>query len=470
MSEEYKSLRPTVIVGIGGTGAEVLSRVRRLIEERYGNLNNIPIVSFLWIDTDRGYKVSNLDAAGSSFKDNERCWVQSTNKKIQKTVNNIENYPWINDWFPARELKFYYQSDFNYNSPHHIRIHNRLAFFINYQKIKQKFFQACDRIQNHEQFMSDRYGIEVKDNPLNIFVISSLTGRTGSGMLIDLGYCLRHWLKEKEIWGEIQAMLPMPNAFAGIVAGEHIISNAYAALMELNYFSDERTSFKARYGKSDLDYVCFNKTPFDSTFLLGNQNNESKFSLSQIRELIAQQIYLDLIPTIYLHQVHIRDSLRASSFQTDAEEGRGYSRQFMSFGLSSIEIPINNIYAYLSNRLARDIINSWICEPTEISVQAQEKYLEGLLTKLCITQQTLLRNLSNHKDESIINLIARWIDEIRNDIFRKNRLQCTQQGAKLIGDEQGKILEFTDYLQEKENTFFSDKLRGCLKSKKAFMA
>jgi hypothetical protein len=36
---EEKTMVPTVIVGVGGTGVEVLSRVRRLVEESYGSLN-----------------------------------------------------------------------------------------------------------------------------------------------------------------------------------------------------------------------------------------------------------------------------------------------------------------------------------------------------------------------------------------------------------------------------------------------
>ncbi|MFM7712508.1 MAG: tubulin-like doman-containing protein, partial [Microcystis sp.] len=61
---EEKSMVPTVLVGIGGTGNEILSRLRRLIEESYGSLSNFPIVSFLVVDTDKDYKISNPEAAG----------------------------------------------------------------------------------------------------------------------------------------------------------------------------------------------------------------------------------------------------------------------------------------------------------------------------------------------------------------------------------------------------------------------
>lgn len=49
---EEKSMVPTVIVGVGGTGVEVLSRVRRLVEESYGSLKKFPLISFLSIDTE----------------------------------------------------------------------------------------------------------------------------------------------------------------------------------------------------------------------------------------------------------------------------------------------------------------------------------------------------------------------------------------------------------------------------------
>ncbi len=63
-----KSMVPTVLVGVGGTGAEILSRVRRFVEETYDSLDKFPLISFLWIDTDKGYKITNPEAAGRILK------------------------------------------------------------------------------------------------------------------------------------------------------------------------------------------------------------------------------------------------------------------------------------------------------------------------------------------------------------------------------------------------------------------
>ncbi len=58
---QYQGINRTVCIGIGGTGRDVLMRMRRLLVDRYGDLNKLPVVSFVHIDTDgAAAKVSGL--------------------------------------------------------------------------------------------------------------------------------------------------------------------------------------------------------------------------------------------------------------------------------------------------------------------------------------------------------------------------------------------------------------------------
>ena len=82
-------------MGVGGTGAEILSRIRRLVEETYGSLNGFPILSFLVVDTDKDYKISNPEAGGSKFKDHEKHWASVSGKQVSDMVSDMEQYPWI---------------------------------------------------------------------------------------------------------------------------------------------------------------------------------------------------------------------------------------------------------------------------------------------------------------------------------------------------------------------------------------
>ena len=51
---EFKTqeFMPTIIIGLGGTGKEVLLRLRRQFVEKYGSINDFPIISYMYIDTD----------------------------------------------------------------------------------------------------------------------------------------------------------------------------------------------------------------------------------------------------------------------------------------------------------------------------------------------------------------------------------------------------------------------------------
>ncbi len=452
---EEKSMVPTVLVGVGGTGHEVLSRVRRLIEDTYGSLNNFPIISFLIIDTDKDYKVTNPSAAGLSFKDNEKHWASVAGKEARNMMTNMGNFPWISRWFP-RELER------NLGALEagagQIRACGRFAFFCNYYAIQQKFNEACSRIKGKENFMLDRYGIKVSPTGLNVFVTGSISGGTGSGMLIDIGYCIRHWLRG-EASPLVTAIVPMPNAFAGINVGERVLANGYAALMELSYFSDYRTEYVSQFSNNLRDEVRSQLPPFDFTYLVGTKNGESEFKLDQIREMIAQNIFLDLTSDFSPHKRSIRDNIK-SAWASQDPGGRGYPKNFMSFGLSTIEIPIAQIRTSISNRLGTDLISWWMNESVQLPPNVLDLVQTNILKRMRLTEAELLADLSSSGDKAYVTEIANWINSIRNEIAKDNLLQCTQQNLNVMGAEKGKILQFVvGYLQPKVEEYRANHLR-----------
>ncbi|MEC4985467.1 MAG: tubulin-like doman-containing protein [Oscillatoria sp. PMC 1068.18] len=452
---EEKSMVPTVLVGIGGTGTEVLARVRRLIEETYVSLNNFPIVSFLIIDTDKDYKINNTEAGGSPFKDNEKHWARVSGKQVREMVADMENYPWIDSWFP-RELERNITS--LEAGAGQIRACGRFAFFCNYYEIQKKFLEAVNRTKGRDNFMLDRYGIKVNSGSINVFVTGSLSGGTGSGMLIDIGYCVRNWVK-KEQSPLVTAIVPTPEAFAGINVGDKVLANGYAAMMELSYFSDHRTEYVSQFSNGLADEVRSKLPPFDFTYLVGTKNGETDFKLEQIREMIAQNIFLDLTSDFSPHKRSIRDNIKSAWSQADPG-GRGYPKNFMSFGLSTIEIPIAQIRTSLSNRLAQDLVSWWLNETAILPAQMRELVQNDILKRMRLTEAEMITDISAAQDRSFLAIISDWINSIRQEIASENLLQCTQQGVNMLGREKGKILQFVDgYLKPKVDQYRSDHFR-----------
>lgn len=451
---EEKSMVPTVLVGVGGTGVEVLSRVRRLVEESYGSLNQFPLISFLTIDTDKDYKVSNPEAAGSPLQDHEKYWASVSGNEVSDMMSNMPNYPWIESWFP-KELER--NMGALQAGAGQIRACGRFAFFYNYHKIKAQFNEACNRVKGKEQFMLDKYDIRVNSNGLNIFIVGSLSGGTGSGMILDLGYCLRDWLKGQ---GSplITAIVPMPNAFAAINVGDRVLANGYAALMELSYFSDYRTEYVAQFSSGLADEVRSKSAPFDFTYLVGTRNGDSEFTLDQIREMIAQNIFLDLTSDFAPHKRSIRDNIKGAWAQADPG-GRGYPKNFMSFGLAAIEIPLSQIRTTLADRLGVDLIGWWLNEAASLPPNMVDLLQTDILKRMRLTESELLGDLSSGTDKSLVTELSTWVNSIRSEIAADNKLQCTHQGVNMLGTEKGKILQFVDYLQPKVDEYRANHLR-----------
>jgi len=450
---EEQSMVPTVVVGVGGTGTEVLSRVRRLVAETYGSLTNFPIVSFLVVDTDKDYKVTNPAAAGPPLREREKYWARVGGEEVQDIVTKIENFPWIRSWLP-NELKRNIVS--LEAGAGQIRAAGRFAFFCNYHGIQKKFLDAVKRTKGHKDFMLDRYGIKVLTTQINVFVVASLSGGTGSGMLIDMGYCVRKWL-QSEGSPTVIAIVPMPTAFAGISVGDRVLTNGYAAMMELSYFSDYRTEYVSQFSSGLIDEVRSRRPPFDFTYLVGTQNGESDFKLDQIRETIAQNIFLDLTSDFAPHKRSIRDNLKGAWAQADPG-GRSYPKNFMSFGLSTIEIPIAQVRAYLTNQLSKDLCGWWLNESAILPQQMQEFVDAKILKRLRLRDTDLLSDLSGDNDRPYATVIAEWINSIYDEISQDNLLQCTQQGLNVRGGEQGKILHFVEgYLKPKVSAYLDDR-------------
>lgn len=452
---EEKTMVPTVVVGIGGTGTEILARVRRLTEETYGNLSNFPILSFLAIDTDKDYELHNPEAAGSPFKENEQVLASVSSEQAKDMVDSMDSFPWISSWFPSELERNIAAIEAGAGQ---IRACGRFAFFCNYHAIRDRFIEAVRRVKGRENFMSDQYGIRVNTNAINVFVTGSLSGGTGSGMLIDIGYCIRKWIK-----GEgsplITAIMPMPNAFVGIDVRERVLSNGYAAMMELSYFSDYRTEYIANFSKGQTDEIRSNRAPYDFTYLVGTKNGETDFKLSQIQGMIAQNVFLDLTSDFAPHKRSIRDNIKGSWAQADPI-GRGFPKNFMSFGLSTIEIPIAQIRATMGNRLAQDLINWWLNKTVSLPPQMLELVRGNILKGMRLTEAEMLSDLSAANDRSYLDVIVEWVNSIRREIANDHLLECTQQGLNILGAEKGKILKFVDgYLQPKVNEYCTDHFR-----------
>ena len=464
MREDRKTIVPTLVIGLGGTGLEVISRVRRLIQESYGDLTNFPIAGFLHIDTDREAKLSNPLMAGDPLEASEKYLSQVALAEAKKIVEHPEIYPWYHQWLPTELI----------NNPRllvsetgagQIRACGRFSLFFNCDRISNACQNAKGKIcrGEHIAFMSQKYGLQVKPQ-LNIFVVCSIAGGTGSGMAIDLGYLLQRWF-EGEQGVQITAIVSTPDGFSNINANDRVKSNGYAALMELNYYCDQNTTFSAQYGVTGGSTIESQQSPYDYIYLTGTTNEHGvNLTLDSVREAMAQNIFLDLVSDFSAYKRSIRDNIiRAAAGQNDLHpQGRSYPRNFMSFGLATIEVPVHHIHHYLAYLLASDLCKWWLNSSVFLPVEPQT-LVNARLRKMNLLGSELRRAILQTTEHSYPYqvVIQQWLGKLRQEITSKNLLECRADGAvKVFSRETGRILEFVDsYLRPKVEEYVQDHLR-----------
>ncbi|MCY7274663.1 MAG: tubulin-like doman-containing protein, partial [Phormidesmis sp. CAN_BIN44] len=346
-------MTPTVIIGLGGTGKEVLLKIRRMIVETYGSLDALPIVSFLHIDTEQNAKATEPQVVlkqDISLSPVEQVWAKVENAKA--ILNNLSSYNYLADWFPG-QLK---GTDSILSGAGQIRALGKFAFTVNYPQVKSAFQYAKQKIVGHEKFMLDRWQVEL-DRGINIFVVCSFSGGTGSGMFLDLAYNLRDWVPASEM-PQTSAYLVLPGAFSGL--GDRVIANAYAALKELDHYSRSNTRFEAQYSNNSSDRITNQSgqdVPFSFCYLVGNSNEKVTLpTVGSVLEMVGQNVFLDFSSGFSQYKKLVRDNIR---MHWSSPDPLGYPQNYLTFGLSSIQFPVDRVLNACSARLARQVVQWW---------------------------------------------------------------------------------------------------------------
>lgn len=366
---QVRGINRTICIGLGGTGRDVLMRIRRLIVDRYGDLSELPIVSFVHIDTDkaapRGLSLrtgNNYHGVDLSFRDSEKVGATMTSGEVTNFVQGVERrsnyarqgpYDNIARWFPPQLLRNIQAVD---GGAKGIRPVGRLAFFHNYKKIITAVKKAEYRTRDHNKKIL-RSGLIVEPG-LNIFVVGSLCGGTGSGMFLDVAYSLRQAYSDQG--AQIVAYLVIsPELYAA--DNSQMSANTYAALKELNHYTTSGTKFEACYDMQDLVVVQESRPPFDYTYLVSNQT-AGEYSIredSKLCNVIAHKIALDFSGELAPVVKGMRDNFLQHLIQPD-NHPRPNIQRYLTFGLAAIYFPRNIIVQIALTQISLKLVTFWL--------------------------------------------------------------------------------------------------------------
>ena len=336
--------RPTVFVGVGGTGGRVLIRLRRLLMDRYGDSDSWPALRLLWIDTD----VAAIESAAS--RDGQK------GLREEETLAVPLKQSWHYRNGPLGKLPSLSRR-WIYNIPRTLRTEGlrplgRLALLDHAPSILEALRRAVASAADPEAVAAtaQHTGLPFRPADPRVFVVASIAGGTGGGMMPDLAYAVRQVLMENGFSdADVSGLLVYSSRNAD--AGRNLApASAYACLHEMHYFSLPGSEYP---GEPSCKLAGFRGAgpSFKNTYLvdLGDQVGDGSFE--QHVDQMATYLLLNAVSPASV----FFDQCRAGSPGSEADG----EFSIRTLGLTALSTDTQPLLAEWTERLCRTLVRRW---------------------------------------------------------------------------------------------------------------
>jgi hypothetical protein len=343
-----RGISKSILIGLGGTGHKILLDARRRLVEKYGSLDVIPIVSFIQVDTDGAVLARNVNYSEEVNLRRSEI-VHASVAGVENLKNRLNDYPHLRSWLKPAALT----GDI-YQGAGAIRAQGRLAYFWNYGEITRRVAEAYRQVTREESISAaNRHGLAVGE-AVSVYILGSVLGGTGSGVFLDVAYTVRHLLGGNPNL-EIVGIFAVPPNSQAVPADNR--PNAYAALLELNHYTDPSTEFEAQY-TADTPPIRDSRPPFHYCYLEDVSNPQIQLnSVDDLVAMIGHGIFLDLTSEFQRQKKSNRDNFKQYMIVPDE---LGCPQNYCSMGLASLHFPADKVRAACANRLARQVVSGWM--------------------------------------------------------------------------------------------------------------
>lgn len=308
-----QNVQPVLFIGVGGTGMEVLLRVRRRILHatwgeggtvRVGSLEEFPAAAFLHFDLAQDAvhedgKAISADPLAELVKlpTPDRLVMDLDMMKYMRTGDSIFSYPNISEWFPLKGEEKLRTRDFTKGAGQ-IRAISRLYFYDKYSNIRDAILEKLRNLRaaRENRDSLNRLKLTMDGNSrVRVVVVGSVAGGTGSGSFLDMGW-LAQSLADTIFNGQsdVQLILFTPTGFA-MANKDRTEANGYAALMELETCMRK---FPQYVGEWDIDEGIprnLRQTPYTDVYIIetANLGGHALKDVTHQYEMVADTLFED---------------------------------------------------------------------------------------------------------------------------------------------------------------------------------
>jgi len=340
-----------LFLGLGGTGKEVLSRLKqRLCEVNGGQLPSSVALFVIDVDNSEQKQGQALDSTTEYCQPIGGNNSMEIREEIRRHERDHDALWWIAERLPPNEMTLVYEA-MNFGTERY-RQAGLLAFL---------WEELDGGIRNGIEGAIRRLVTGAQGQvALQVFLVCSICGGTGSGMVLDAALLARSIGIQNAASCEVSAVLLLPGVFKSVVSPstyQELQRNALATLTEIEYYmypQDQRAQrtcdpldvdWAHRYGREG---GTFDTGPglMQSVFLIDNHTNDGG-SLGGVSDVIpaVADILLHvsgavigdrLLEPLNNAKTQFRQNLEARQMAPDLPH-------FSSLGLARIVLPVGKL-------------------------------------------------------------------------------------------------------------------------------
>jgi len=349
------SLKKTILIGLGGTGIKSTVHIKRELVRQFGKVP--PIVRILGFDTDVPQK--------QQLKlEEEDIYLEEDKEGFHITLDRPDVFVRENDlvksWAPPERMISYQDISSGTGAE---RVSGRLALFANaptaYGEIEKAW---ADITGKRAEIATENMGIEISsDKTVDIYIVCSVAGGTGSGMFLDTGYMCRYIAG---LGHRVFGFFLLPGVFGEDALNYYCPGNGYAALKELDYWINQDQTVEVSYpgvnkripwgggrGNKPFDYICLvdDETETRTVDRINRVDDAVNFMAS----------------SLFLHMMIESGTGSTGSFYPDLItllehqqpwKGKGNKPRYMGFGTSSLETPFDRTIDFAVDQTMIELI------------------------------------------------------------------------------------------------------------------
>ena len=370
-------LRPTLFIGAGGTGMEVMMRIRRRIlsavwnrrhPTRVESIADFPVARFLHFDLDNNAVIDEGKSQRTDpwyelvrLSEEERLVEPLDLPQYHESDDSLARFPLIESWMPLRPKKLRSLGIDPSKGAGQIRALARLYLFDKYPKLRGRIKGALNYlssnagIERKENYQ--RLGLQVDTSKFRIVVIASAAGGTGAGSVLDLGWLSKAIARQEVSDSQVDLVLLMPSGFAK-ANKERTEANAYATLMELE---TAMRDMNANVSWMDPDSIAGRGAPYDDVYVVDTANlaNKATLDVKDVYQMMADSLFEDFASADFANRKRSvavnQQQHKLGPYNPRVPEARfgdmrlSYSKVYSSFGQAVLDTQqslVDDIRAY----------------------------------------------------------------------------------------------------------------------------